>query len=77
MSIGLLDDGFDDCGFSYYDFASGWDEEHGISILMHRSDVLAAGGISEFCNRGSELIGHVRAIQAYDLSDGDLRLDET
>ena len=76
-SIGLLDDGIDDCGYCYFNFISGWDEEHGISILMHKSGVLAAGGISEFCNRGSELIPHVKAIQAYDLDDGDLSLLET
>ena len=73
-SIGLLDDGLDECGFSYFDFSSGWDEEHGFSILMHRNSVLAAGGGSEFSNRGPQLLPHVRYIQSYRLEDGDLSL---
>ncbi|PQO38380.1 DUF6985 domain-containing protein [Blastopirellula marina] len=76
ISIGLLDQGLDDCGFSYFNFNSGWDEEHGISVLMHRNHVLAAGGISEFSNLGDEVIPHIKSIQRYDLDDGDLSLLE-
>ena len=72
--IGLLDDGFDECGFYYFDFQSGWDEEHGVSVLMHRAEVLAAGGMAEFSNRGPGLIPHAKSIQEYDFDEGDFRL---
>ena len=38
--ISLLDDGLDDCGFCFFDFKSGWNEEHGMSIVMHRNRIL-------------------------------------
>lgn len=73
-SVDLLDDGLDECGFTCFDFSSGWDEEHGFSILMHRNSVLASGGSSEFSSRGSQLIPHVKYIQSYRIDDGDLSL---
>ncbi|PQO42029.1 hypothetical protein C5Y93_27105 [Blastopirellula marina] len=77
IGVGLLEAGLDDCGCCYFDFNCGWDEEHGISILMHKTNVLAADGISGFANCGSELIPCVQAIQQYDLDEGDFSLLET
>jgi hypothetical protein len=74
--IGLVDDGFDDVGFSIFDFAVGWDDEHGISILMHKSHVLAASSQADFTNRGANLIPHAKYIQADDFEDGDFRIPE-
>jgi len=76
IGINLLDRGFDEIGFSLFDFAVGWDEEHGVSILMHRNRVLAASGLGDFTNRGENLIAHARSIQAYNFTAGDLKLDE-
>ena len=75
IAINLLEDGLDEIGYSLFDFAVGWDDEHGVSVLMHRENVLAASGLSDFTNRGDTLLDHVRSIQEYDWSPGDLRLD--
>jgi hypothetical protein len=73
--IGLVDDGFDEVGFSIFEFAVGWDEEHGRSILMHKDRVLAASGGADFTNRGSNLIPHAKYIQAHEFLDGDFRIE--
>lgn len=77
IGINLLDHGFDEIGFSLFDFSVGWDEEHGASLLMHRDRILAASGLADFTNRGQSLIPHARSIQAYDFTQGDLKLDES
>lgn len=61
--ITLFDHGPDDCGYCAFDFHSGWAEEHGVSILMHQTQVLAGGQIAEFCNRGSltEYLSHLQS----------------
>lgn len=73
--IGLFDHGFDEVGFCTFDFDVGWDEEHGLSILMHKGHVLAASSGADFTGRGSSLIGHAKCIQKFDFTDGDLRID--
>ena len=74
-SIGLVDDGFDDVGFSLFEFAVGWDEEHGLSVLMHRGYVLAASCGADFTGRGPNLIPHAKSIQHSEFADGDLRIE--
>ncbi|NND96921.1 MAG: hypothetical protein HKN47_06285 [Pirellulaceae bacterium] len=74
VGIGLLDTGLDECGFSSFEFQSGWDRDHGASILMHKQDVLIAGGMSEYTCVGSDLIQAIHAVQGYDLDDGDRSL---
>ncbi|MEM7784149.1 MAG: hypothetical protein AAF623_12410, partial [Planctomycetota bacterium] len=48
VGVSLLDHGLDACGFSSFEFQSGWDRDHGISVLTHRCNTLAAGGMGEF-----------------------------
>jgi hypothetical protein len=74
VGIGLVDNGLDECGYSSFDFQTGWDRDHGTGILMHKTNVLVAGGMSEYICRGSDLIEAVKCVQAYDLDDGDLSL---
>jgi hypothetical protein len=73
VGVGLTDSGMDDCGFSSFEFQTGWDRDHGLGILMHRDRVLAAGGMGEMIY-GSEVLAGARAVQAYDLGDGDFVL---
>ena len=77
VRIGLVDHGLDDCGFSSFEFQTGWDLDHGAAILMHKGNVLAASGMEEFVSRGSDLIQAVKCVQGYDLDDGDFTLLET
>lgn len=77
VGIGLIDTGLDECGFSSFEFQTGWDHDHGKSILMHKTDVLVAGGMSEYTYDGSNLIDTIKAVQGYDFDDGDLSLRET
>jgi hypothetical protein len=73
VSVGLADSGLDDCGFSSFEFQTGWDRDHGLGILMHKDRVLAAGGMGEMIC-GDELVTGVRVVQGYDLDEGDLVL---
>lgn len=75
VGVGLADSGLDECGFSSFEFQSGWDRDHGIGILMHKDRVLAAGGMGEMIY-GTDLIAGARSVQSYDLDDGDLKLTE-
>jgi len=75
ISIEWVDDGFDEVGFSIYEFGVGWDEEHGASILMHKTGVLAASVGLDFADRGPALVPHAKYIQLHDFSDGDLRIE--
>ncbi|WP_145460183.1 DUF6985 domain-containing protein [Gimesia panareensis] len=77
VGIGLVDNGLDDCGFSSFEFQTGWDRDHGTGILMHKSKVLVAGGMQEDISHGPELIESIKYVQSYDLDDGDLALSET
>jgi hypothetical protein len=73
VGIGLADSGLDDCGFSSFEFQTGWDRDHGLGVLMHRDRVLAAGGLTELIY-GPEVLAGAKAVQAYDLDDGDFVL---
>ncbi|MFI4848463.1 MAG: DUF6985 domain-containing protein [Gimesia chilikensis] len=77
VGIGLVDNGLDECGFSSFEFQTGWDRDHGTAILMHKSHVLAAGGMQEDISRGPELIDSIKYVQSYDLDEGDLALTES
>lgn len=61
----LYDHGWDSIGFITMDFKCGWDEEHGISILMHRDKIIAEDGLAEFTNRGERLIETAKYAQSY------------
>lgn len=73
VGIGLADSGLDDCGFSSFEFQTGWDQDHGLGVLMHKDRVLAAGGLSELIG-GPGVLEGARAVQSYDLDEGDLVL---
>lgn len=73
--IDLIDDGLDDTGFIVFDFYVGWDEEHGMSVIMHKERVLAAGGGGEFLNCGVGLISAIKYSQQFNFDEGDLRID--
>lgn len=73
VGIGLADSGLDNCGFSSYEFQTGWDRDHGLGIVMHRDRVLAAGGMTELIS-GPGVVEGVKAVQAYDLDEGDFKL---
>ncbi len=77
VRIGLVDDGLDDCGFSSFEFQTGWDLDHGTAILMHKENVLAASGMEELVAHGSNIVQAVKNVQAYDLDHGDLPLQGT
>jgi len=63
--ITLYDHGWDVVGLITMDFDCGWDEEHGLSILMHRDKIIAEGGLAEFTNRGDGLIDAAKYNQSY------------
>lgn len=73
VGIGLADHGLDECGFSSFEFQTGWDRDHGIGVLMHRERVLAAGGMGEMIY-GDNIARGVRTVQAYDMDEGDFVL---
>jgi len=69
----LYDHGWDGVGFVTMDFECSWDEEHGISLLMHKDKIIAESGLADFTNRGDFLIAHAKCIQGF--SDGyDIQL---
>ena len=73
VGIGLDGQRFlDECGFSSFEFQTGWDRDHGIGILMHKGSVLVAGGMTEMI--GDEQRCRRRQIQSksYDMDDGGL-----
>ncbi|RYG25871.1 hypothetical protein EON82_05525 [bacterium] len=72
VAVGLADTGLDECGFSSFEFQTGWDRDHGLGILMHKDRVLAAGGMTELIDGPS--VESIRYIQGYDLDDGDFSL---
>lgn len=73
-SISLCDTEIDGHGVITLDFEVGWDEEHGVSILMCRNKVIAASGSADFTGRGKSLLGHAKCIQDFSYSEGDLRI---
>jgi hypothetical protein len=75
VAIGLADSGLDDCGFSSFEFQTGWDRDHGLGILMHEDRVLAADGMTVLIDgTGPSIVNGARCVQEYDLDDGDLSL---
>lgn len=70
IAIGLADSGLDECGFSSFEFQTGWDRDHGLGVLMHKDRVLAAGGMTELIG-GPGILDGARIVQSYDLDDGD------
>jgi hypothetical protein len=73
VAIGLADNGLDECGFSSFEFQTGWDRDHGLGILMHKDRVLAAAGMTELIGSDS-IVDVVKSIQGYGMDDGDLSL---
>jgi hypothetical protein len=76
VRVGLADSGLDECGFSSFEFQTGWDRDHGLGVLMHRDRVLAAGGMGELIY-GTDLAAGARTVQTYDLDDGDFSLQNS
>lgn len=73
VGVGLADSGPDECGFSSFEFQTGWDRDHGLGVVMHKDRVLAAGGTTELIgSRG--IVDAVRYVQSYDLDAGDFAL---
>lgn len=73
VGIGLADSGLDECGFSSFEFQTGWDRDHGLGVVMHRNRVLAAGGMTELIGRPG-VAEEAKYVQSYDLDDGDFSL---
>jgi hypothetical protein len=73
VGIGLTDSGLDECGFSSFEFQTGWDRDHGLGIVMHKDRVLAAGGLTELIY-GPAVADGIKIVQAYDLDPGDFSL---
>ena len=76
VGVGLADSGLDECGFSAFEFQTGWDRDHGLGVLMHRDRVLAAGGMCELIY-GTDLAVGASAVQSYDLDEGDFSLQNS
>jgi len=76
VGVGLADSGLDECGFSTFEFQTGWDRDHGLGVLMHRDRVLAAGGMGELIY-GADLAAGARTVQSYDLDDCDFPLQNS
>jgi hypothetical protein len=74
VAVGLADSGLDDCGFSSFEFQTGWDRDHGLGILMHRDRVLTAGGMTEFIGSPHNIADGAKYVQQYDRDDGDFSL---
>ncbi len=74
VRIGLADTGLDKCGYSSYEFQTGWDHDHGLSIIMHKSHVLAAGGMEELIYAPEHILSAVQSVQGYDFDEGDYRI---
>src|SRR5215213_9523718 len=73
VAIGLAGSGLDDCGFSSFEFQTGWDRDHGLGVLMHQDRVLAAGGMGELIG-GPGVLAGAKSVQSYDRDKGDLVL---
>jgi hypothetical protein len=65
FGLTLYDHGWDSVGFITMDFRCGWDEEHGVSILMHRDKIIADSGLADFSSRGDSVIEHAKCIQSF------------
>ncbi|QDV87523.1 DUF6985 domain-containing protein [Planctomycetes bacterium TBK1r] len=72
--ISLFDTELNGHGLFTLDFAVGWDEEHGVSVLMCRNKVIATSSCADFTCRGDSLLDHAKCIQNCNYTEGDLRL---
>src|SRR5262249_24874903 len=73
VAIGLAGSGLDGCGFSSFEVQAGWDGDHGLSVLMDRDRVLAAGGMGELIY-GPGIVEGATVVQSYDPDEGDFSL---
>lgn len=62
VDIHFLEQTKDDESYVTAEFGCCWDEEHGISVLIHHGAVVASSGGNDFCGRGSteNLEAHAR-----------------
>jgi hypothetical protein len=67
LEIGFLEQHRDGRAYLSFDFNCGWDEEHGVSILVHAGNVLAVSGCADFYNRGDALEPHLESIRRHSL----------
>jgi len=74
VGISLAGSGIDECCFVGFEFQTGWDQDHGLEIVMHKDRVLAAGGMTELLSPNGSIIDGIKATQEYDLDPGDYRL---
>ncbi|MDX1930760.1 MAG: hypothetical protein SFV81_29825 [Pirellulaceae bacterium] len=74
VRIGIADTGLDECGFCSYEFQTGWDHDHGLSVMMHKSHVLAAGAMEELICAPEHILSAVQNVQGYDFDEGDYRV---
>ncbi|MBN9519803.1 hypothetical protein J0H58_14980 [bacterium] len=75
VSVGLAESGLDECGFSSFEFQTGWDRDHGLGVLMHKDRVLAADGMTELIvGNPDSIAAGAKHVQGYDLDDGDYLL---
>lgn len=72
--ISIADTGLDECGFCSFEFQTGWDRDHGIGVLMHKSHVLASGGLGELIYSPKQIVDSVKIVQSYSFDEGDLRI---
>jgi hypothetical protein len=64
IEIGFLEQEKNEHAYVSFDFNCGWDEEHGVSVLMHKNQVLAISGCADFYHRGEGLEAHVEILQS-------------
>lgn len=74
VGISLGATGLDECCFVGFEFQSGWDQDHGLGIAMHKDRVLAAGGMTELLTPIGSTVERIKATQKYELDPGDYRL---
>lgn len=74
VGVSLATSGLDECGFVGFEFQSGWDQDHGLEILMHKDRVLVAAGMTELMSPGKSIVESVKATQKYESDPDDLIL---
>jgi hypothetical protein len=66
-SLDFLKEAQDNECYVTAEFGCCWDEEHGISVLMHHGEFVASSGGNDFCGRGTteNLEAHARYCREY------------
>ena len=64
IEIGFLEQEKNEHAYVSFDFKCGWDDEHGVSVLMHKSQVLAISTAADFYHCGEGLEAHVEILQS-------------